>query len=156
MVVAVMRTPLHPLLVHFPIAFLAMSFVFDVLSLRLGAAMVEAARYNIIAGLGAAVVAGAAGIYDYFARLPAHSPARRVGRWHAVLNGIACLAFGASLFLRWHALGASVTPRGPFVLSALGVVLLGVAGYLGGVVVVNYGVDLDAHGLTRRGSAGDD
>src|SRR5436305_109498 len=46
--------------------------------------------------------------------------------------------FVASLALRWSARGAAATPRAPFVLSALGVAVLGVAGYLGGLVDYEY------------------
>src|SRR5437868_2153694 len=74
---------LHPLLVQFPLALWGMSFVFDVLSLRFGAAMTQAARFNLAGGLIAAVVAAAAGVHDFRRRLQPRSPARRLGRWHA-------------------------------------------------------------------------
>lgn len=134
-----LRCPRHPWVVYFPLTLLGMSFVFDVLSLvRLGPVMVEAARYNLIGGLASAVIACATGVYDYFTRLPAGGAGRRIGRGHAATVVTAMTLFGLSLYLRQQALGAPVTPRAPLVLSAVGVVLLGVAGYLGGVVVVNY------------------
>lgn len=138
--------PLHPLLVHFPIALWGMSFVFDLLSLKLGPAMVEAARYNVLGGIIAAVVAGLTGVLDYFTHLRPGSPARRIGRYHAALNGLALGLFSASLILRWQLKGAPVTPRLPIVLSAVGVAVLGISGYLGGVMVYNHGVGVD---LTR-------
>ena len=125
--------PLHPLVVHFPLALFGMSFLFDVLSLELGAAMVEAARFNVLGGLIAAVVTGAFGARDFQRFLPAHSAARRIARYHA-----AVALFAVGLVLRFQSRGASSTPPWPFVLSAVGVALLGVAGYLGGVMVHNY------------------
>src|SRR5262249_48712330 len=134
-----MRQPVHPLLVSFPLAIWGMSFVFDVLSLRFGAMMVEAARFNVAAGIVAAILAAATGVRDFFL-LPSHSIVRRIGRWHALLNAAATALFSVSLWLRFQARGAPVTPRWPFVLSALGIVVLGISGYLGGVMVFNYGV----------------
>jgi uncharacterized membrane protein len=139
------RQPLHPLLVHFPLAMWGMSFVFDVLSLRLGPAMVVAARFNLAAGLVMAAVAAAAGVSD-FLRLPRGTMVRRIGRWHATLNGLATALFSVSLGLRFRARAALVTPHWPFVLSALGVVVIGFSGYLGGVMVYNHGAGVN---LTR-------
>jgi len=138
------RRPWHPLVVYFPLALLGMSFVFDVLSLRLGPAMVEAARYNVTAGLVAAAICALAGIRDYFVILPRKSAMRGLARYHGALNLLATALFAVGLMHRWRLRGALVTPPWPFVLSALGVVVLGVAGYLGGVIVLNAGIDLDS------------
>jgi uncharacterized membrane protein len=139
------RQPLHPLLVHFPLAMWGMSFVFDVLSLHFGPAMVEAARFNLAAGLVMAAVAAAAGARDFF-HLPRGTMVRRIGRWHALLNVVAAALFSVSLGLRFRARGAPVTPAWPFILSALGVVVIGFSGYLGGVMVYNHGAGVN---LTR-------
>ena len=134
----VVRRALHPLLVPFPLAFFGMSFVFDLLSLAFGAPMVEAARYNVVGGLVAAALTAAAGVYDYCAQLAPRSTGRRLARWHALLNLVAIGLFAAGLGDRWAARGVLVTPRTPFVLSALGVLLLGVSGYVGGVIFFNF------------------
>jgi uncharacterized membrane protein len=139
------RQPLHPLLVHFPLAMWGMSFVFDVLSLRFGPAMVVAARFNLAAGLVMAAVAAATGAHD-FLRLPRGTLVRRIGRWHALLNLAAAALFSVSLGLRFRARTALTTPPWPFVLSALGVVVIGFSGYLGGVMVYNHGAGVN---LTR-------
>jgi uncharacterized membrane protein len=123
------------MLVHFPFVLWGMSFVFDVVSLWRGPTMVEAALFNLIAGLAAAVAAAVTGLWDYVNRLAPRSPARRIARWHALTNGGATALFIASLATRWSARGATTaTPEVPFVLSGLGLALLGVAMYLGGVV----------------------
>jgi uncharacterized membrane protein len=132
------RPPLHTLIVHFPFVLWGMSFVFDVASMWRGPAMVEAALFNLVAGLAASVAAAVTGIWDYLTRLPRGSTARRIARWHALANATATALFAVSLALRWPMRGAAATPRGPFVLSALGVAVLGVASYLGGLVDYEY------------------
>jgi len=123
-----------------------MSFVFDVVSIFGGGVFVEAALFNVVAGLLAMLAAAIADARDYFVRLPEASSARRLARWHALANLAATTLFVASLAMRWTARGAPATPRGPFVLSALGLAVLGVASYLGGLV------DYEAAATTRRRS----
>jgi uncharacterized membrane protein len=83
---------------------------------------------------------------DYRVRLPPASSARRIARWQALANAVATALFVGSLALRWSVRGAAATPRVPFVLSALGVAVLGVASYLGSLVDYEYAV------TTRRRS----
>ncbi len=128
------RPSLHTLLVHVPLVVFGMSFVFDCVSFFGGAPLVEAALFNVAAGLLTMLVAGGASARDYFVRLPPASSARRIARWQALANVAATALFVASLWLRWPARGLPATPRAPFVLSALGVAVLGVASYLGGLV----------------------
>jgi uncharacterized membrane protein len=132
------RPSLHTLLAHVPLVLWAMSFVFDVLSIFGGAAFVEAALFNVAAGLVAMVAAGLSDAWDYRTRLLPSSSARRIARWRALANLVASALFVASLALRWSARGAIATPRWPFVLSACGVAVLGVASYLDGLVDYQY------------------
>lgn len=136
----------RPNFAHIPLVLLAMSFVFDVVSIFGGGAFVEAALFNVVAGLVALLAATVVDARDYFVRLPAASSARRLARWHALANAAAIALFVVSLAMRWTARGAPATPRGPFVLSALGVAVLGFASYLGGLV------DYEAAATTRRRS----
>jgi uncharacterized membrane protein len=128
------KRALHLHLVHFPYVLWLVSFLFDVASLWRGPTMVEAALFNLLAGLAAAVAAAVTGLWDYVTRLGPRSPARRLARWHALANGAATVLFVASLLLRLGRRGAWATPRLPFVLSALGVALLGLGTYVGGMI----------------------
>src|SRR5262245_27790055 len=101
------RPPLHVLIVHFPFVLWGMSFVFDVASMWRGPAMVEAALFNLVAGLAASVAAAVTGIWDYFTRLPRGSTARRIARWHALANATTTALFAVSLALRWPMRGAA-------------------------------------------------
>ena len=128
------RTPLHAHVVHFPFVLWIVSFLFDIASTWRGPTMVEAALFNLVAGLVAALAAGVTGLWDYYRRLPRRSTSRRIARWHALANGTATLLFVISLALRWSMRGAWATPRWPFVLSALGVALMGLGSYVGAMV----------------------
>ena len=132
------RPLLHTLVAHVPLVVWGMSFVFDVASYFGGAPFVEAALFNVVAGLVAMVAAGVTEAWDYRTRLPPDSPARRFARWHGLANFVATALFVASLALRLHERGAAATPRAPFVLSALGVAVLGVASWIGGLVDWQY------------------
>jgi uncharacterized membrane protein len=127
------RAALHALTAHFPFVLWAMSFLFDIASLWRGPALVEAAFFNLVAGLVASVVAAVTGVRDYFTRLPPGSSARRLAHWHGLATTAATALFAASLVLRWSARGAAATPRAPFVLSAMGLAVLAIASYLGGL-----------------------
>jgi uncharacterized membrane protein len=140
------RPSLYTLLAHVPLVLFGMSFVFDVLSSYGGALFVEAALFNVVAGLLAMAAAIATGLVDYYRRLSPDSTARRIARWNLVANGVATALFVAGLAMRLSARGALATPRAPFVASALGVAVLGVASYLGGLV------DWEHAATTRRRS----
>jgi uncharacterized membrane protein len=127
------RATLHALTAHFPFVLWAMSFLFDLASLWRGPALVEAAFFNLVAGLLAAIVTAVTGVRDYFARLEPASGARRLARWHTGATTAATALFAVSLALRWPARGAPATPRLPFVLSATGLAVLAIGSYLGGL-----------------------
>ena len=84
------------------------------------------------------VAAGVTEAWDYRTRLPPGSPERRLARWHVAANATATALFVASFVLRLSLPAYAATPRGPFVLSALGLAVLGVASWLGGLVDWQY------------------
>jgi nitrite reductase/ring-hydroxylating ferredoxin subunit/uncharacterized membrane protein len=140
--------PLHTMLVHLPIGLWLLSFVLDVLALAGGAgtddgarALVRAARYTLLAGLGVAVLAAITGFADYTDVRKDH-PARRTATWHMVLNLCAVAVFGVSALYRIHQPSPDVLPAA---LSGAGVVLVGISGYLGGTMVYDDGVGVGRH-----------
>jgi uncharacterized membrane protein len=136
--------PFHPILVTIPIGAWVASLVFDIVS-RVNSAgsrsLVDAAYWLIAIGLVGAVVAALFGLMDLFA-IPRGTKALKVGLTHMALNlGIVAL-FIADFFWR-HSndnYGLAKTPPGQLALSAVGIALLLVSGWLGGMLSYRYGV----------------
>jgi uncharacterized membrane protein len=132
--------PIHPMLVPFPLALWTTSFATDVLfffyrnsSLRL------ISKFMLAAGCLGAVAAAVPGIIDWLSiRKP---EVKVVANWHARLNIGALLIFALSLYFRTRS-GALLTygVKIPFFLSLLGMILIGISGWLGGELAYRYGV----------------
>jgi uncharacterized membrane protein len=75
----------------------------------------------------------------------------KVANWHARVNITGLVIFIASFYLRTSSGAKWITsiPSLPIVLSIVGVIGLGIAGWLGGELVFRHGVAVDA----RSGSA---
>jgi uncharacterized membrane protein len=134
--------PLHPILVHIPTALWPAALVFDLLT-RFdvgGNPMVRASFYAILFGLVAALAAAPAGLADWWEIKP-DRPARKIGIYHMSLNAVVTVLFLVNLLLRLDNLDeADEVATGPLLLSAIGVAILAVSGYLGGRMVYDYGI----------------
>jgi uncharacterized membrane protein len=136
--------PVHPALVHFPVALWSISLLWDGVGLILGDPLWWAMSYwSLALGVGFALPAMAAGYWDYFTievTAPAHPTALR----HAVVMGGAASLFLVSLIAR----GDAQPPEGAplivsLVSSVVGVALLAWGGWLGGTLVYRFGVGRD-------------
>lgn len=146
--------PLHPMLVHIPTALWPAALAFDLLT-RFdvgGNPMVRASFYAILVGLIAAAAAVPTGLADWWEIKP-DRPARKIGIYHMALNGVVAAIFLINLLLRLDRRNeAEAVTTGPLLLSAAGVALLAVSGYLGGRMVFDYGIAVARHskGKWRR------
>ena len=134
--------PIHPALIPFPIALLVFSFIADLIYLWRGNPVWKdyVAFYTLLGGLIGAVAAAIPGLIDWASLTD--QAAVKVANWHARVNIITVLIFGASFFLR-TASGAAWTaglPMLPLILSLVGVIGLTAGGYLGGELVFRHGV----------------
>jgi len=129
--------PLHPAIVHLPLGLLASATIADVAHL---AGLWHEPRFaaSLIAwGLGWALVAMAAGLYDF----------RRLGNEivpHALRHmgamALAVLGYAITLYLRRASLGgAAEPPTASFALSIASGLVLALGGWLGGELVYRYG-----------------
>lgn len=128
--------PIHPMLVVFAIGLLGFSFVSDLFFLATrNYVWGDVAYYTMAGGIVGALLAAVPGAVDLFS-LP-HSRARAVGVVHMSINLVVVALFAINFWWR-----SSIAPdaTGPIWLSALGVALLAVSGWLGGEMVYVHGV----------------
>lgn len=148
--------PLHPLLVHFPIALWASVSLWDLLALVRGDSLWWAmAFWSLIAGLVLAVPAALAGLADFVALGPSH-PADRIANLHlATMLGAAGL-YGLSAFARDGPGVLAGADRTLALVTALGgLALVAVGGWLGGQLVYRFGVGVDLEHAVEASSKPD-
>jgi uncharacterized membrane protein len=136
MAASIGRHPIHPMLVVFPIGLWGFALVADVIFALGGAAVwKDVAFYSIAGGIVGALLAAVPGLLDYRAL---RSPRlRRIGLTHMLLNLLVVGLFGLNLWLRTR---LAIDSPVPLALSAMGVGLLMISGWLGGELVYVHGV----------------
>ena len=136
--------PLHPIVVHVPMAMWPGALIFDLLSQWEigGNAMVRLSFYAIIFGLAASLLAIPTGLVDWTG-IKKEKPAWKIGLYHMGLNLSVALLFAINLGLRVQTFRHDTKVAGaPLLLSAIGTALLIGAAYLGGMMVYQYGISV--------------
>jgi nitrite reductase/ring-hydroxylating ferredoxin subunit/uncharacterized membrane protein len=130
------------MLIAFPVGLLVTSFIFDLISRWRGMpSLAAAAWYCVIAGLVGAVLAAIPGIIDLFSIVPPRSSARSRGYQHAIVNGLVIVAFISVAAYRG---GPGVmADNTSLIMSAVGVVLLGISGWLGSTLIYRNQIAVD-------------
>jgi uncharacterized membrane protein len=138
--------PLHPMLVHFPIALYPTSLMFDVLSHLAddGNPYVRGAFTLIVIALVISVLVVAAGFAD-FLLIENGSRTWRIAVLHMSMQLVTSGLFLANAVLRGRDLDVTATPVGPIILSLVGLLSLTLGSALGGELVYRHGrrVELD-------------
>lgn len=134
-----MKQPLHPALVHFPVACWTLGTLADFGGLWWARwPLWQPAFWLLVVGCATGLLAAAAGFHE-LVRLPVEHPAARDASRHMLLALGAWVAYAASLFLRLD----GTTPVAPDTLalgtSAVGFLLLVGAGHMGGRLVYVHG-----------------
>jgi uncharacterized membrane protein len=145
--------PLHPMLVHVPVALYPASLLFDGLSHRAGdgSVYVKGAFVLLLCGLLGSAPAALAGFAD-FLLIPAGTRAWRLAAAHLSTQLVAAAVFLVDVLLRRRDLDLSVTPIGPVLLSAAGVALVGFGAALGHELVFRHGRRVEAIGGELAGA----
>lgn len=134
--------PLHPMLVHFPVALWTLSVATDAGGLITGSEIWWSASFAGQAlGLLAAVPAMAAGALD-LASLPRGHPGLDTAVAHLSAMGVAWLSFLASVLLRGLP-GPEAPPLGAVIAGIVGFLAMAVGGWLGGRLVYHFGVGVN-------------
>lgn len=133
--------PIHQMLIVFPLGLLATSFIFDIIYHATdNARLADISYYMIAAGVIGGLVAALFGLIDFLA-IPSKTRAKRIGAIHGIGNVIVTGLFIASWAIRYDNDGVSTVSA--VVVSALGVTLALVTGWLGGELVDRLGVGVD-------------
>ena len=134
--------PLHAALIPFPLAFLWGALAFNIAGRLLGRpALWTTGAHLAVAGIAAALVAAVPGIMDYRHTVPPNSSGKTRATKHALLNTSATLLFALSWLLRDN---PSYEPNVlVLALQAIGAVLLGIGGWMGGTLVVRNQIGVD-------------
>ena len=124
------RHPIHPMLVVLPLGLWVAALVFDIIYAATGRpSMRTAAFWNIGAGVVGALIAAIPGFVDW---LSLTGRAARIGTYHMILNLAAVVIFAINWFIRTRLTDDSPWP---LILSIVGVVGVGISGWLGGELV---------------------
>ena len=128
--------PIHPMLVGIPIGLFVFALVADLASMVNGAsdAWRTVAFYCIGGGIVGALLAAPFGLIDLLSIRDER--AKKIGIMHMVANLSVVALFVINFILRWQGVATAT----PLLLSVLGILLLLVAGWLGGEMVFRYGV----------------
>ena len=147
---SIAKHPIHPMLVALPIGMWIFSLASDVIYLAGwgGAIWKDVAFYSMAGGLIGALLAAVPGLIDL---LSIRSPqVTRIGIWHMSINLLVVVLYAINLWLRYQ---AAPVADPPIWLSIVGVMLLGVSGWLGGQMVYVHGVAVEPQGSATQEDA---
>lgn len=128
--------PIHPILVSFPIGFFVGALISDIVyaftrSEPWPALSVALIGFGVIGALLAAIF----GFVDYLTA-PMSDEAKRTATTHLVLNLIVVALFVIAFFVRYD----RPPSMAGYALTVIGVIVLGISGYLGGHLSYHHGV----------------
>jgi uncharacterized membrane protein len=132
-----MRHPLHPALVHFPVACWSLASAADLASLKFGHPAWWLAGVLMTIGLACAIPAMLAGFLE-LPRIAEGSPAMADVYRHMLVVLAAFSMYAGSVLLRVEAMRLHAPGAWAIALSMTGFACLGVAGWLGGKLVYGH------------------
>ncbi|SNB46692.1 DUF2231 domain-containing protein [Geobacter sp. DSM 9736] len=142
---SIAKHPVHPMLIPLPIGLWIFSLVCDIIMLSTGNPLWSIlSLYTMAGGIIGALFAALPGLVDLFTLNP--SFVKRLGIWHMGVNLIIVLLYVINFLWRREILTESA---GPFILSLISVMLLGISGWLGGELVYVHGVAVEPVGRQR-------
>lgn len=143
--------PIHPMLVPIPIGLWLFSFACDIIATMVAepGTWVAASEYAMVGGILGALAAALPGLVDLLSLRG--RPIQKTALKHMALNLMVVALFAVNAWLR---LQDSIGHGASLVLSAVSVALLGVSGWLGGKMVYEAGVAVNADEAAATRAAG--
>lgn len=138
---------IHPFIVHFPIALLAMCLVFELVAwVSRKPGLSQVGWWLQVLGTVGVIAAALSGVVAEASGGTALLRAADMFQWHELLAFAASVVFAVLLFFRFssHRALPAGWPRLYLAALALGVVLVLVTGWLGGELVFTYGVGVSS------------
>ena len=145
---SIARHPIHPMLVPFPIGLWVFSFASDLIYAygTQNPVWKTIALYAMIGGLIGALAAAVPGLIDLLS-LP--TGPRGTAVVHMVINLAVVALFAVNIWMRMRTTDLGAASTTPMWLSALGIAMLLVSGWLGGKLVYEHGVAVDTENVGR-------
>lgn len=149
---SIAKHPIHPMLVAFPVGLWVFALVCDVVHLAGGGpAWGTVALYSIGGGIVGALLAAIPGFIDYLSIDEAEM--KRIATTHLLLGLGSVVIFALNLWSRFRVDEAS---KIPFLLSVVGVIVVGFGGWLGGKMVYVKGMAVEAVEILAKKQQGAD
>ncbi|MBL8497898.1 DUF2231 domain-containing protein [Nitrosomonas sp. JL21] len=136
-----MKHPIHPMLVHFPIATWFLATLADLASLFTNEQVGWVAGVLLVIGTITALLAMITGLVE-LGKIDAQSPAMKIANQHMVLIMTSWSFYAASLFMRLNGTVLEQPGTLAVILSVAGFIFLCSAGWMGGKLVYQYGVGI--------------
>jgi uncharacterized membrane protein len=134
-----MKHPIHPMLVHFPVATWFLATLADIASLFTNEQVGWVAGVLLITGTITALLAMTTGLLE-LGKIDPQSPAAKIANQHMILVMTSWCCYAVSLFLRLNGTQLEQPSLIAIALSVTGFAFLCGAGWLGGKLVYEYGV----------------
>ncbi|MGZ5244961.1 MAG: DUF2231 domain-containing protein [Bacteroidia bacterium] len=133
--------PLHPILVSFPIAFFTGTLLFDLLGFFTdNATFWQTGKYLNLAAIIFALMAAVPGFIDYLYTVPPKSSGKKRAAKHGIINVTNVAVFAVAYFCKQN---EDISPYIILGLELVGMVLLGIAGWMGGTLVYRNQIGVD-------------
>lgn len=133
------KHPVHPALVHFPIACWSLATIGDLASLYFGEMLWKLSGALLVIGTIFALVTMVSGLIE-IAKIDEHSPAMKIVNLHMKLVMVTWCLYGTSLFLRIEESALSRPDLLEIGLSLSGFIFLLFASWYGATLVYEYKV----------------
>lgn len=142
--------PIHPMIIPLPIGLWIFSLFCDVIyDFGLGDPLWKSiAHYTLIGGVIGAILAAIPGLMDY--RSLTRPRTVSIARLHMLLNLSLVLLYGVNAWLRSVSSPDALVPS---LLSWVGVVILGISGWLGGELVYRHRVAVETENSDQEASS---